>query len=155
MQHAGSEKTLSRRGVDGIPDVLLCLGYASLTVRIQSETRRIRAPTFVTDTPLVQLSIKVDAATRDRLEEAAKTAGTSLSDFARRVLREAVSETSEIRALTQRASGVEYEVMQMRRDLASAVEAILVTVASSEKVTPEQAKAFVDEVLRKNLSTEF
>lgn len=98
--------------------------------------------------------MRIERGTKDGIEARRKATGESQSDFVRRVLREAVNEESELARLRVRQTGVERvltetrgEVAELRRDLAAALKAILVVCASDEKVTPEQAAAWVDEQL--------
>lgn len=101
------------------------------------------------DKPLRQLSVKVDEATEEALKERAKSAGTTLSDYARRILREAVLEESELSRLRFSVTATQRETLRLRQDLANAVEAILVSMASGDPLTPEQAKAWVNLRLRR------
>jgi plasmid stability protein len=103
----------------------------------------------VSDAPLKQLSVKVDRVTEERLKERAKGAGTNVSDCSRRILKEAVNGESELARLRLSVAGVQQDIDRLRRDLANAVEAILVMVATDEKVSPEQAKLWVDTKMRK------
>ena len=103
------------------------------------------------DGPLRQLSVKVDSLTDERLKERAKNSGTNVSDAARRILREALGEESELARVRESVTLVQEELLYLRRDLASAVEAILVTMSAGKALTPEQAKAWVDAKLRGRL----
>ena len=98
--------------------------------------------------PLRQLSVKVDEYTEDELKERAKRAGTTLSDYARRILKEAVKEESELARLRLAVTASQRETLKLRRDIANGIEAILVSMAADQPLSPQQAKNWVDAKLR-------
>lgn len=106
-------------------------------------------------TPFVQLSVKVDPETRDKLSEKAASAGKNLSDYVRSKLREDVSEESDLAKMRVRLAGIERklattesEVLELRRDYAITVEALMLLIGGHATLAEDEIRPWVDKHLR-------
>ena len=89
------------------------------------------------------VSFRLDAEAKNSIEKRSKVAGVSVSEFARKVVLEALSEESELARLRLKVGSLEQDLKGLREDLAVAVKALLVTIGSEQKITAEQAEAWV------------
>ncbi len=111
------------------------------------------------DAPLRQLSVKVDVATHEAVERRIKELGApTVSDYLRRLIRKDLGFESDIALLARQIAGQDHslrltkqQVTELRRDLAAAVEAILLLTAAGQKATPDEVLAWVQEILRDHL----
>jgi chromosome condensin MukBEF complex kleisin-like MukF subunit len=79
-------------------------------------------------------------------EEAAKRRSVTVNELARDAFLASLSSEGDIHKVALRVTNIESEVSELRRDLAVATQAILVT---SGKVSPEEAEKFAREKLGK------
>lgn len=89
------------------------------------------------------VSFRLDPESKTQIEKRAKLSGTSVSEFARKVVLEALSEESELARLRLKVGSLEQDLKGLREDLAVAVKAILVSIGSEQKITAEQAETWV------------
>jgi len=82
----------------------------------------------------------------EQAEEAAKRRASTVNDLARDSLLFSLSTESELHKMVLKMANMESELSELRRDLAVATQAILVTAG---KVSPEEAEKFAREKLGK------
>jgi hypothetical protein len=82
----------------------------------------------------------------EQVEQAAKRRAVSVNELARETLLAALSTEEDSHRIALRVTAIEGELSELRRDLAVATQAILVTAG---KVPPEEAEKFAREKLRK------
>lgn len=90
--------------------------------------------------PQKTLGFRIDGPNRERLEARARKVGVTPGELAREIIVESLGEDREIDRLRLKVSKVEEQVIDLRRDLSVAVQALL---AASGRVTPEQAQEWV------------
>ena len=79
-------------------------------------------------------------------EEAAKRRAVTVNELARDSLLTSLSSDGELHKVALRTTSIETEISELRRDLAVATQAILVTAG---KVSPDDAEKFAREKLGK------
>lgn len=82
----------------------------------------------------------------EQAEEAAKRRSVTVNELARDAFLSSLSSEGDIHKVALRMTNIESEISELRRDLAVATQAILVT---SGKVSPEEAEKFAREKLGK------
>jgi predicted DNA-binding protein len=96
-------------------------------------------------TQLVSFRLSADA--QRRLTALATAQGMSAGEYARDLVFQKLDQPEQDRAAVD---DMKSELSQLRSDLALSVEALLVAVTNPRPVTPEQAKRWVNERLRKS-----
>jgi len=90
------------------------------------------------------VSFRLDTASKLLIEKRAEQGGLKVSEFARKVVLDALNEESELAKLRMQISSFKQELEAIREDLALAVKALLVTSSSKESVSPEDAQRWVE-----------
>ena len=90
------------------------------------------------------VSFRLDAESKTQIEKRAKLTGVKVSEFARKVVLDALNEESELARLKMKVGSLDQDIKGLREDLAVAVKALLVTKGSGQVVTAEQAEAWVN-----------
>ena len=90
------------------------------------------------------VSFRLDTESKLLIEKRAEQGGLKVSEFARKVVLDALNEESELAQLKMQMASTRQELKAIREDLAVAVKALLVTSSSEETVTPKDAQRWVD-----------
>lgn len=80
-----------------------------------------------------------------RLEEAAERAGLSVHEYSKRAVIRELESGNQVPKIALQTESIKQEIVELRKDLAVATEALLVRAGKS---TLEQAANFVNENLR-------
>lgn len=92
------------------------------------------------------ISFRLNGDALEEAEEASKRRAITVNELARESLLASLSSDEEIHRVGLRVTSIESELSELRRDLAVATQAILITAG---KVSPEDAEKFAREKLRK------
>jgi len=92
------------------------------------------------------ISFRLNGDVLEQIEDSAKRRAVSVNELARETLLAALSADEDSHRMALRVTAIEGELLELRRDLAVATQAILVTAG---KVPPEEAEKFAREKLRK------
>lgn len=101
------------------------------------------------------VGFRLDDTTERRIRAVAAAQGQHLSDLLRELVHERLEQSETLNAACEElSSDVEQlasELRELRADLATSVEAILALMGRDPKLTPAQAKKWVDHKLRHKL----
>jgi predicted transcriptional regulator len=94
------------------------------------------------------LGFRIDPETKRQLQAAASAERKSTSDLLLELVHDRLDGIETVSARYEHLKG---EVSELRRGLADSIEAVLVALGTGRKLTPDQAKTWVDKRLRKKL----
>ena len=89
------------------------------------------------------ITIRLEFEAVKELDARAQRQGITRSDYAREIIFEALNDQSELARLQMEVSILKDELSELRGDLAVAVQALLVAGTSGQKITSQDAKAWV------------